>query len=246
MRGPLFVFPASDGADLTALTQTTVDVSDGSWSTADIDSTVSDVAVASGVHTWTMNAVGASTDYQITAGTVQEVWRAYKALTLSDNSTAITTDDNVVVHLDVEVFAVDSGVRFDTEVAFGICIAPTSTSFTGTTFGGQGVVAKVTSGSGAVALGSWVNNAATTNASGTPVGVSGTVQVYGGRGGAASAITRDAAGDGQGRTSRDSSDVTDAAALYLIVAIGTNALAVSAGDQFKATLKYTVLRSTSS
>ena len=112
------------GADLSALELATLDLTDGSWTTLDVDTLLkSPVTHAAGVNTVTMAALGAgSSDYDPISGSNHRYVKYHKPL-LDSNGDAITSDD--MFSVDIKITASTPALRYAASMAFGACVDPT-------------------------------------------------------------------------------------------------------------------------
>jgi hypothetical protein len=239
---PLFAFPASGGADLSALALTAIDLGDGSWTTTtDPDSIVSSAVTSSGLTTFTYATIGSgSTDYAISAGANARFYRKHKVL-LDSSGAAIVGGDSFLLIVEIDntaSFSTDAA----TEIFIGLGVAPANT--TATTAGLYGLVEQHYAAA-TPRYGSFVTNAANllTNANNTASRCS--IMVHANQVGH---VENTAIGGGVGRGTQARNPNRTYAAddpIYLVVGAGTlGASTVTAGNTATAALRYSVIKLT--
>ena len=219
---PVFPGPSTGGDSGASFYDATftgpINLTDGTWTLNDPDSLIKSITYSSGVHTVTWNALATgSTDYRWDSSTTHRAPRWYKAAEI--DGTQLTTDDVIQSIFYIKTDNVNRG-DFDSAIAHGICVDPTST--TASTIGGMGLFASAQSGGSNTFLGVWAINAnSSTSVSGSARCVT-TVQ-YGGRHTGSGVFTIvDASGIRAQNGSRNSSQVLpNATNLNWIVGLGT-------------------------
>lgn len=232
----IFVFPTGGGGvDLAALTETAIDLSDGSWTALDPDSIVSGLAVASGVHTVTMNAISSgSTDYSLTTGANFRAWRRYKAL-VDSNGDPITTESNAIVRLTLDYDAPTSG--FNQQVCLMVCEAPSTTTAASVLGVGLNLQRNPT-----VRWGVLAGTAGTIDTNGSNDKITTDITIRGGAYAHVGGLTLDVSGNAIAAPDRAEISATASTALYLMVSVGVlDTSAVSSGADTKFSASYEVL-----
>lgn len=156
--------PAGGGGDFGAIAMEGIDLSADGWTLYDPDSLLDNVAVAGGVHTFTMNELLAgSTNYAWSTGSAHRGPRWHRPL-LDANGVRVTSDDMWIMRVDLAWSA--PTLQFASEVAVGVALDPTST--VPTTIGGTGNIQQAFA-TGSPSYGVWTINSATTGGTGGTV-----------------------------------------------------------------------------
>ena len=164
-------------ASLYDVSLTEVNLTDGSWTLLDPDSSLKSVTFADGFNTITLNARTSGQENRWDASTTCTMPRWYKDFEI--DGTAVTVDDIIQFITRLERDA-SVGTNFNPSFVVGIANDPTSNTLN-TIRGNGGIHTRV--GSGNLAYGTWQNNASTlSTASGNDFGLSGLLRGYNGLG----------------------------------------------------------------
>lgn len=232
--------PRSLGASLSALELGVLDLTDGSWTTLDVDALLkSPVTFAAGVNTVTMAALGVgSSDYDPISGSNHRYVKYHKPL-LDSNGDAITSDDTFAI--DIKITGSAAALRYAASMAFGACVDPTSTvGSTVDAFGGcygYGLT-------GNNFMGTWQGNTSTSGSGSTTDVVFVRVWSRNTRVGSGSYITEKTDAVTLAAGSRNANSVITAATpMHLICGIGTKGAQVIAdGSDMKFKAEYLVTK----
>jgi hypothetical protein len=154
-----------------------VNLTDGSWTLLDPDSSLKSVTFSGGFNTITLNARTANENNRWDGGTTCTMPRWYKDFQI--DGTDITVDD-VIQFISRLERDTATGTNFNPSFVVGIANDPTSTTLT-TIRGNGGIHTRV--GTGNLAYGTWQNNASTTGtASGNDFGLCSLLRGYNGLG----------------------------------------------------------------
>ncbi len=142
---------------------TEINLTDGSWTLLDPDSSLKSVSFSGGFNTITLNARVASVDNRWAGGTDCTMPRWYKDFQISGND--VTVDDITQFIARLEEDLVGSGTNFNKSFIVGICNDPTSNTLL--TIRGNGAYMN-RSGGGNVAYGTWQQNSSTSSSASVP------------------------------------------------------------------------------
>ncbi len=169
--------PSGPAASLYDVELNEVNLTDGSWTLLDPDSSLKSVTFLDGFNTITLNARSSGESNRWDASTTCTMPRWYKDFEI--DGTAVTVDDVIQFITRLERDA-SVGTNFNPSFVVGIANDPTSTTLS-TVRGNGGIHTRV--GSGNLAYGTWQNNASTTSTlSGNKFGLTSVMRGYNGLG----------------------------------------------------------------
>lgn len=207
-----------------------LDLTDGTWTLYDPDSLIQSISFAGGWHTVVWNALAAgSSDYNWSGGTNHRAPRWYKAAEIGANR--LTSDDITQAIFYIQTDNVNRG-NFDSAIAHGICVDPTST--VANDIAGCGLYANATVAGTNTALGVWTVNASASTGVGSSDRCLTTFQYGGGHCGSGCFTVVDNLGARVQNGSRNATTTLPAATdLFWMVGLGTrgNTITIALNDE---------------